>query len=359
MLTRVSRELIKGGGGAGGGRASVNYFDFVPAALQDDIASGTDTATDQAPYWQAFRDALQAVATAGGTPHGVIPQCSVYTSTSPNFAIPSLQLETQGCPKIIGTSTNPGFRMDGTGLGVGGWGLFGLKVGTLMAGSLGATNGIDIRYCHQSTFDRLIGMGAAYIGLYISFCVSSLFNSPTVSESPFNGAGFIRKPNNGIVITAETGDPIGTDCGWITLMNPIAEHVVNGIVIDRSHGTCLLNGVAESCTIGITLSAAAQYTNIYSTDCEANLTYDVYCSGHYNSFNNMNTVNRVHLTDAASRNNIVGGVHNIISLDSGTTYNIVRDLMYASQANGSLTDAGTGNIINNALNHQTEDWVNS
>lgn len=141
-------------------------------------------------------------------------------------------------------------------------------------------------------------------------------------------------------------------------MNPIAEHVVNGIIIDRSHGTCLINGTAESCTIGITLSAAAQYTNIYSTDCEANLTYDIYCSGYYNSFTNMNTVNRVHFTDTAGRNNLVGGVHNIISLTSGTMNNIIRDLMYASQAGGTLTNAGTGNICNNALNHQTNTWVN-
>lgn len=191
---------------------TINYFDFVPAALQPGIAAGTDTTTDQSPFWTAFRDALLAMGAAGNRPDGVIPQCTIYTSAAPNFAMQNLHLQTEGLPKIIATTSVPGFRLDGTGMGVGGWGLFGLKIGTLMAGSTSGPRGIDIRYCHQSEFDPLFCLGATSQGIYLSFLVSSVLRSPTCSQSPIGGS-FLATPRYGIWLGAESGDPKGTASG--------------------------------------------------------------------------------------------------------------------------------------------------
>lgn len=335
---------------------TINYFDFVPRNKIAGISAGTDT-DDQAAYWQAFRDALQAEATAGRKPHGVIPQCTIYTSVCPNFAIPGLQLDTLGLPKIISTSANPGFKMDGTDLGVGGWGLFGLRVGALMAGTTTGANGIEIKYIHQSHFEPLYTLGGTVAGIWISFCVSTTFDTPACSLSYLNGGAFLATPVYGIVLTAVTGDPKGTASGWCTLINPIGEHVPTGILLDKAQGTTLICGVAESCTdIGLVLGAAAIYTNVVGTDFESNTTYDVFCEAPYCTFTGIKAEHKFALWGLAKGCLVSGGVFGSIICDVNTKRNTFRDLLYATTAGENITDNGTdkSNRFINCTNHQTE-----
>ncbi len=335
----------------------INYFDFIPPELRNDIRTGVDTTTDQATYWQAFRDALQAVAVAGGVPHGIVPQCVIRTSVAPNFAIPNLHLETEGCPKIISTSTAPGFLCDATGMGVGGWGLYGLKVGSLMAGTTTGSKGIDIRYCHQSYFDSLFCLGATAFGIYLSFLVSTVLNKPACSTSYLNGDGYLSTPNNGIYLTAEEGDEKGTACGWCTLIGPIGEYVPNGIVLDRAQGTLLLGGVAESCTsIGLVIGQPAHWTNVCGTDFEANTTFDVHCSASYCTFTGIKSQDKFQMWGIANSNLITGGTFNNIACDVATGRNTFRDLRFAVQSGGSISDSASSffNRFVNCVNHQTE-----
>lgn len=334
---------------------TISYFDFVPRNLRTGIADGSDTATDQAPYWQAFRDALQAEATAGRQPHGFIPKCVVRTSVSPNFAIPFLKLDTEGCPRIICTSANPGFRIDATGLGVGGWGLFGLRIGSLMAGSATGAKGIEIRYCHQSHFDPLYSMGATNYGIYISFCVSTVFNKPACSLSYLGGSAFLATPATGIILTAEEGDIQGTACGWCTVIGPIGEHVNYGLWLGRAQGTIIIGGTAESCTeIGIVMTAHANYTSIFGTDFEANTHYDVYCSAIHCAFVNLKTEKHFLFRENANNNVVLGGQHNILECTPTTKHNTFRDLLYAGRPGGGIVDLGDRNRFINCWNHQTE-----
>lgn len=338
---------------------TISYFDFVPAALQPGIAAGTDTTTDQSPFWTAFRDALAAMATSGNRPHGVIPQCTIRTSTAPNFAMQNLHLETQGLPKIISTSAAPGFLCNGTGMGSGGWGVFGLKIGSLMAGTTSGLRGIEIRYCHQSDFDPLFCLGATSQGIYLSFLVSSILRSPTCSPSPIGGS-FLATPRYGIWLGAESGDSKGNASGWTTLINPIGEYVSEGIVVDRSHGALLIGGTAESCsTVGLTITENAVSTNVVGSDFEANGQYDIHCKGHYGGFTDIKSEKNFAFWGAASQNTVRGGVFNTITVDVNAARNRFDNIFYASQAGGNLNDSGIDTQVNNAWNHQAEKWYSS
>lgn len=276
---------------------TLNYFDYLPAAKVAAIAAGTDTTTNQSTYWQAFRDALAAIATAGGIPHGVIPQCVIRTSTAPNFAIEYLQLETHGMPRIIATAAVSGFKVDGTGLGPGAFGVRFMRVGPLIASTTTGSDGIYIKKVHQSEFLGLLNLGAVSNGIVVNGCVSTVFRKASCTSQP---EAFLATPAQGLLVTGAGG----AQTSWCLFDMPVFEYVPIGISLDFALGNSFVSGVAEGCTnTGMSFTSNALYNKVYGTDFEANTSFDVYCEGARNEFHGIDSGGTSLFTTATALHN--------------------------------------------------------
>lgn len=332
-------------------RGRVNFFDFLQAtrsaAVREQISNGTFTG-DLAAEWQAFRNALWAISAAGGRPHGYIPECTIHTSVSPNFAMDYLTLETQGRPRIVAIGAINALEFNGAGLGTGGLGVQEMKLGTLTAETTTGSYGVLIRECHRSEFDPILCNGAVTAGVLVFGCVSSVFRKlgcqPHVSP-------FVTIPTFGLVVN---GNP-GAQTSWCLFDMPIFEYQTVGILLDGSLGNTFLSGVAEGCTdTGLSIGSAALCNKFIGMDFEANAVHDIYCEGARNNFISVDSwSNSVFAGATCTKNKIVGGEWNILGFSGGASSNVVNGINYNSTATGYLADAGYGNVFRDNVNRVT------
>jgi hypothetical protein len=306
-------------------------------AVIDQIKAGTFSG-DLAVEWQAFRDALDAVRIAGGRPSGVIEECVVRTSVSPNFAMDFLRLEAIGNVRVHGISGNIGMVFDGTGLGVGGFGVRHLEIDPIEASSTTGTVGYDIAECHQSKFIRPSSIGGSFAGIRFRGCVTTTLDTPTVSPQAVAWLN-ANRPSVAIYVSSIAAHP----CSWSTLLNPIAEYGINACLqLDQTYGMTVVGGTAEGGITGtghgLVVGAASRWGKYIGIDCEANTGIDIYCFGPNNSFISCDSQDIIKFEGAmAFGNKVIGGKHWLISMDADTRGNLVK----GADAN-TITDLSTG-----------------
>lgn len=329
-------------------RGAINFFDFLDgysAADRESIAAGTYSG-DLATPWTAFRNALAAVDTAGGRPHGVIPECTIKTSVSPNFAIDFLRLETKGNVRVHGTAGNAGMLFDGSSIGVGGYGIRHMEIDPIEGSSSTGSVGFDIQWCHKSRFHRPISFGGSFAGIRIRGCVTSVFDTPTVSpqaEAWLNS----NRPSVPIYVSSSTGTTDGgvidQPCSWSTLINPCAEYGINACMqLDTTYGMTVIGGAAQGgitgTGYGLVVGANSRWGKYIGIDCEFNTGIDVYCFGPNNTFIGVDSQDIIKFEGASAfGNTVIGGKHWLISLDADTRGNFVQ----GADAN-SVVDSSTG-----------------
>lgn len=328
-------------------RGRVNFFDFLQSsrtsAVREAIMNGTSTA-DLAVEWQAFRDALAAIETGGGKAAGLIPECKIYSSVAPNFAINQLRLETQGLPRIRAIGAVPGMKFDGTGLGTGGYGVNGLNIGPLMVETLTGLDGVYMKDVHRSTIANMKVQGATSNGFNLIGLVCTTFIEPTCSGA---AESFIATPSRGMTVTGGAG----TQSSWCNFISPIMEYVPTGISAGYALGCSFHAGTAEGCsTVGLSLLPTAQWNKFYGMDFEANTVADIYCEGLGNEFFGTDAAGGKTLIIAgANQNRIIGGTFSKLDFAVGTDGNLVSGTNYNANGSGYLSDAGT-NIFRDNLN---------
>lgn len=316
----------------------ISYFDFVPFSLQRGIADGTDTTTDQGPFWSAFIAALSAISSAGGRPNGLIPQCTIYTSQSPNLAMNFLTLETHGNPHIINTARGTGINIDGTGMGAGAYGVRFMNIGQLTASTITGDYGWFIRRAHQSIFHPR-NLGAVTAGIKTHFCVSSTFKQPTCTNqvSPFLSAA---PPAIGLHVTGAVNE----QTSWCKFDTPIMEYVPAGIQLDYALGNMFNGGTAEGCSVvGLTAGTNARFNKINGVDFESNTSFDAYFAGAYNTWNAADSSSVAYFDAGAIGNTVFGGNFTKITLNSGANLNTFFGAKYNQGGGGWISDGGTGN----------------
>lgn len=347
-------------------RGRVNFWDFLYAtrssAVREQIMNGTFTG-DLAVEWTAFRNALQNISTAGGRPYGFIPECKIYTSAEPNFAMDYLTIKTHGHVRIQGMGATKGFQIDGMGLGVNGFGVRHLDIGPLCASSETGAQGVYIRRAHKSNFWGLQSLGASFAAVQVDGCVTSYFHKPTVSPQ---AEAFIQTPALGMYVSGTSGgagpEPWRAlvQSSWCRFDMPVMEYAGVGIQFDNAYGNMITGGTAEGCSnTGLILGAAAEWNKIIGIDLEVNTVRDLECQGKRNAFIDVDSQTIAFFTlGDCSRNRIIGGAYNQLTFDSATKRNLVLGASVVS-----LTDNSTGadrnrvlDVVDNSGNW-TDRWI--
>ena len=346
-------------------RGRVNFFDFLQetrsSAVREQIMNGTFTG-DLAVEWQAFRNALAAIDTAGGRPYGFIPECKIYSSVAPNFAMDYLTLDTQGHVRIEAIGPITGFLIDGMGLGANGYGVRHMNIGPLCASTATGTYGIRTRRAHMSDFWGFQSLGAGFAGINVDGCVTSNFHKPIVTNQ---AEPFIATPAIGLLATGTSGGD-GSEpwhaliqTSWCKFDIPIMEWVPVGTVLEHTYGNTIMGGTSEGCSdIGLQLSQFALYNKIIGHDLEVNTNYDLDVQGSFNDFFGCDIQTMALFRFGAHDNRMVGGHWGHVTFDSTTQ----RNLITAANVNG-ITDNSTGadrnrvsNVTDNAGNW-SDRWI--
>jgi hypothetical protein len=352
---------------------ALNFFDFLIAANYtndqiDTIAKGTFTGDLAAP-WAAFRDALAAEAAEGRRPYGVIPQCTIRTSVSPNFAIDYLKLETRGAVEIKALGTTRGFTIDGMGRGFSYYGVAGMRVGEIISSTETGGIGIYVRRAHFSTFDGLKSRGGSFAGIVIDGCiVSRFYDMRSASDGDRN---WVQTPANGISIAGtawqagefdpEPGNPGAGWRGesynsWCYFETPVAERCPVGLTIQNSFGNLFKGGTFEACTdTGLRVGTTASLNKFEGVDLEVNTNFDLVCLGPDNLFLGIDSggVSKFEGV-SARRNKVIAGKWTTLTLDASTKLNLVEGVTATT-----ITDSSIGTDENRVSNCTTGTaWVN-
>jgi len=306
------------------------------------IANGT-FAGDLAYEWQLFRDTLAGLASIGRWPTGVIEEGLIPHSNDVNLAMDFLHLKTMGNVRVHGIGAIPGITVNGTGLGVGGFGNRHMIWDPIEGSSTTGTVGFEIAETHKSLYRRPISFGGSFTGIRIRGCVTSVFDTPTVSPQALpwlNG----NRPQVSIYVSDRGGHP----CSWSELINPVAEYGMNACLqLDNTYGMTVMGGTAEGGITGtghgLVLGAGSRWGKYVGIDCEANSGIDILCLGPNNHFIGCDSQDIFKFEGAmAFGNKIIGGKHWLISMDADTRGNLVT----GADVN-EISDFGTGGLNGN------------
>jgi len=352
MLTKVHNRMIAG--------SPLNFFDFLgnrtPAEISQ-IIDGTFTG-DLAVEWTAFRDALAAQSAAGIRPHGIIPQCTIRTSASPNFAIDFLRLETHGLPHVRKIGGGTAMVFDGRGLGLNGFGVRRLSIDPLEATSETGNSGWQVYWCQMSTFRNMQSLGGSFAAFDIRSCVTSYFECPTASAQPED---WVNRPDVVMYVGSITGNtingPSDMQCSWCTFMNPVLEYGKDaGLFMERAIGNLVMGGTAEGNGFGgvglgrglVMATADCRYNKIIGGTYEFNTGLDIFVFGAVqNGFTDVDTsTGGFSIENTARYNNVRGGKGVIIELDATTFLNTVTEVNYLT-----VTDLSSGVDANRCYNN--------
>lgn len=352
-----------------------NFLTGLTEAERAEVRAGTYVG-DLATQWTAFHAALQAQSTAGIRPHGMIEQCTIYTSVSPNFAMDFLRLETQGNVRVINTAGLTGIKFDGAGIGVNDYGIRHMIIDPIEGSTVAGALGYEIVWCHKSVFRRPISFGGVTAGIKMAGCVTSVMDSPQVSDQVMPWLSV--PPFFGIWLTSAAGtvDGVGVvtqPCSWVTLINPVGEYATDACIsVEFSYGLTIVGGTAEGggygasaglgAGRGLVLGPTASYSKIYSIDCEYNVGNDILCVGFENDFFGVDSQDTFLIDEGTAKGNrVIGGKHGTITFGTLATFNLVTGLGATT-----ITDNGTGNRVHNCLKLTAgvvtawhDDWVAS
>lgn len=336
----------------------ISFFDFLSEEIRDGIIAGTYTA-DVGLQWTAFRNAVAAAYTAGRQPKAVVPAGTYNISTSPNWAIKYLRLFPLGRVVLNFTGATAAFVMDGSlpdAVGANAFGVQSIEIGNFYVITTSATNAFLFKWIHWSILRGTCqgGEPLAGNGFKIDGCVASTFDQLTITAniSPFVTA----RPLLGCFITGA----LGFQTSFCYFKNCAFEYCSRGLWLDYALGNMFSGGVCEGNEIGgLVLTANAQNNRFMGLDFEANPPggggFSAYCLGSYNEFHScdFNDTSGLIFDSGAVGNFAVGGIIDTISLLSGSINNRIVGATYNRSASGSLSDAGTTNVLTNLYNAAT------
>lgn len=255
------------------------------------------------------------------------------------------------------TGTGDAFILDGGAAGVG---IYGMDVGPfLIEAHDGAGDGVYIRAVHHSKFDfNVRGCGTSSAALRTEWLVVDEFRfTASVNEGGwYNDGTGAAKPLYGIYLDDRGA---GEATSYCTFINPVIEGCDTGAYIDQAIGNNFYGGTMEACTnIGMNLTANALWNKTIGCDFEVNTNHDIYISGDNNYISGCDTYSLITVLSGAKNNQIIGGSHSDITINSGAVATLLSGLTYNRFGDSSaLTDSGTATHTTDCYDYGNETWL--
>ncbi len=211
----------------------------------------------------------------------------------------------------------------------------------LISGNASATNGLHLREVNNSTFRNVRVTDVSNAGFLCEFCVLVEFDRPVVST---NDAPFTTTPKYGMYLDWNPATMGNTKTTSMTILNPVMEGIRTspgvGIYADNTDQIIIIAGSLEACTIGYQGTSNSQYTRMIGSFLEnptgTGGTADIVDAGFNSIYEGVFAANLLHIT-AGGNIQVIGGYYHDITLDNGTTSNLLMGTAIA----GTLTDNGT------------------
>jgi hypothetical protein len=279
----------------------------------------------------------------------VFPAGIYQYSISPNWAMTDSQIVAEGEVRLRYTGTGNAVIIDGSTQP--GSNVWNMKMGRFIVEAPStAQDGVYVNAVHHSDISfKVVGAGSNYAGFHLLFSVTNTIHL-TVSS---NEEGWYQnaQPKYGLQLGKLS---VGNTPSYNTFINPIIEHCIEGAYIDDSLGNIFIGGTMEgSADNGLWLTANAGLNKFYGTDLEANTTADVYCLGFQNEFHGIDSTKVLDFGSTAKDNKVFGGSYKHITLETGSTRNLLSGVSYNRElydgTTGLLTDNGTKNRVSNPV----------
>jgi hypothetical protein len=287
----------------------------------------------------AIANARAVLAVNGG--RLVVPSGVYAYATGPNWAIPNAQIIGYGWPTFKHTGTqSAAFILDG---GVSSGTVYRMLVdGLIIQGNTNNTNGIFIRSVHHSNFRdiKVTGCNAAGAGLLTNFMVANTFERYTCSTNE----GTVITPTFGMVLDKRGA---GESTAYCTFIDTICEGLTTGIRLNVAQGCNFLGGTSEgNSAFGVDEQATSSMNVFEKMDFEVNSNSDVLLRGRGSTMINCDSNNLIQIYGAW--NEIRGGFHSAITINTGSVSAALRHLEFNRNASGAIiNDGGTGTVIDN------------
>lgn len=305
----------------------------------------------------AFAEAVEW-ANAETNPAGLIFGPGIWEyDESPNWAVDNFQILANGAVRLRYSGTGDAFIIDG---GAAGAGITNMFVGRfLIEAHDGAGDGVYIRAVHRSFFSfNVRGCGTTQAALRTEWCVIDEFQFTTsVNEGGwYNDGSGAAKPLYGAYLDKRGA---GEATSYCTFLNPIIEGTDTGCLIQDGIGNNFYGGTMEACTnIGLDIGSASLWNKCYGADFEANTNHDIYIQGDNNHINGSDTLELITVISGAQGNQITGGSHSQITINSGASATDLSHLTINRFGDAStLTDNGTGTHVDHVYDFGNDEWI--
>ncbi len=298
--------------------------------------------------YASIEDALDATEVTGGTLH--FPAGTYSYTTSPNFARAGVSITCDRDTLFVHTGTGNAFILDG---GAATSGFFGnVYEHITVQGNSNSTNGMYVRGIHHARFvhPKIRGCATTGAGFLLEWCVCNEWNTPCVSA---NQGAFSSIPLIGMLLTRRGSGSEHTTTQ--TLINPVIEAVSgDGLKFDYTANNTTYGGTSEGNARGIYITSNSAGNEFHNLDMEGNTTEDVLCEGADHTFLGGLSDSSIRFSTASgSRNHVIGGRWNTITIEAATFNNSLCMLTYAI-AGGSLTNASTNTSKYRVFNVNTQ-----
>ncbi|MNO88120.1 hypothetical protein D3C76_795570 [compost metagenome] len=191
---------------------------------------------------------------------------------------------------------------------------------------------------HSKIAACVVGAGSASAGLRIKFAVCTVFDIQ-VSKNP-DGVWYSTTPPQYGVFATELNP--GELCSYCTFNSPILEHLPIGMHLDHAFGNSIMGGTMEGCGVGQFYTINAFSNKTCFVDFEVNTDHDIYCLGRENFVLYCDTEKQITFDGTAVNNRVIGGSHSDILATVNAVHNVVTDLIYNRNNDGSTITDNTG-----------------
>ena len=345
-------------------KATYSMINGAPVNVKDFGAKG-DGVTDDTVALQAARDYIASFEVDPYTknpapiPALVFPGGTYVYSLSPDWGINGAEIIADGTVILQYTGTEDAVVINNNPA-TSGSEIYKFRV-KMMGFSVNcpstAKNGVRVTRCGHSEFEFYVfGAGSVYAGIYIDFCVTSIFINCTVTKERSGNNWYNNaQPKHGFYLTSNY--PGGTEAtSYCTFINAIAEFCQNGITIDIGLGNVFIGGTAEANTNAGYFGGAPSFLNsnnrFYGMDFENNAVYDILDQANATEFHGCDSAGLVRIVAGGQYRRFIGGNYQNILIDSGADITSLIGITY----NKFKT---TGTITNNSTNTQFIGVVNA